>query len=498
MKTFLTEEIQSEKYDKNHPWSIRIQQNCMQEDIRIKQGGLGTRPMYYMIQDGNCYLGCSFPELFEVNKTPKPDLAGRLSLLCLGRTSGQETLVEDVRRFPAGDVHRVSDGQIKSHWSDSGLEPDLSSLENVADLFIENLKERVRFDSTGWLPLTGGIDSRVIASSLGRIPGLRSYTRGSKTHGECKTAAKVAETTGIGHYSYPFEESYFKTYAQQIIRQTAGMVSIDHGHAIYPLKRLRRLQNDIVIPGINGEYGRCFWKHEKHYSSQIKPEEIARKLFHQESIFRKKRYQKVFTEKAISMMGALEDNYIQRYQDASELSFYKNPIAWNDEFYLRDRVRSFTVFGAVIWDSVFKLELPFLNFDYIQAVRSLEPQQRVEKKLQKLILRKTNPELLSLVLYPSELPFEPATKDRALRFVRRTLKRIIRQKPGRNPQNYVKWLKDEAAYISPLLEQAEKATCGLIRSDAVEELWAEHLKGFDHHRILCRILTLIIFDSEFY
>ncbi|MCD4653992.1 hypothetical protein K8T06_08650 [bacterium] len=497
MKTLLTEEIQSENYDKNHPWSIRIWKKSCQDKVCVVLGGLGTRPVYLATGEYNRFIGSSFSELAAACNNLVPDPLGRLSLLCLGRTAGQLTLAKNIQRLPPGDRFEINEDQIQGRWSDALTDSGISTVEEVAEIFIEHLKSAVTFDSTGWLPLTGGVDSRVIASTLGRIPGLRSYTRGTEKDGECRSAAIIAAKIGVSHQVYPFEPSYLATFGRRIINLTGGMVSVDHGHAIHPLAKLRKLREDVIIPGINGEYGRHFWSVGSNNKLVNTPEEIGRKLFAVETLTRKNHYKKILTDKAIKLLDVLENEYVRRYIDASKCALFQHPVAWNDEFYLRDRVRSFTAYGGVLWASRFKLELPFLDTEYIQTIRSLPPQERLNNKIQKEIIKRTNSEFLNISLYPSGLPLEPSTIHRSLRFFRRNLCRMAGRKLGRSPQNYAKWMRDEASYIEPLLKQSVHAFCGLIREDAVKVLWKEHLAGVDHHRVLCRLLTLVLFDSVF-
>lgn len=497
MKTVLSKKFQEESCQAGEPWHVYWREDALTSGLSIDQGGLGVRPIFTTENELQRYISPHFSELAPAAGALTPDPLARLSLLCFGRTFGVHTLVNEIRRLPAGDQHEIRDSGITSTWSDKLEDRNMASVQEVADIFIAGVRQSISFDRIGWLPLTGGVDSRVIASALGSIPGIRSYTRGTRKDGECIGAGGVAQSIGFSHRVFPYADSYFDRYAEQIMKLTGGMVSIDHGHAIHPLKEMSGTADNIVIPGINGEYGRRFWTAGVNGKVVVSIEEVGSQLFNIESLIRKKQYQNLLTDEGYRLYQDLKNSYLTAYENAAELARFKHPIAWNDEFYLRERVRSFTAFGGVIWNSRFYLKLPFLDYNYIQAMRTLPPDQRMGLSVHTEIIRKTHPELLQKKLFPSGLPMCPKTIDHGKRFLLRNLVRVTGRKQRKSPQSYAAWLRNEARFISPLIENISDATCGLVRQDQVKKLWQEHLRGKDHHQVICRLITMTLFDNLF-
>ncbi|MBN1879850.1 hypothetical protein JW823_07040 [bacterium] len=493
----LTDEIQRDPYPHDHPWSIRIDNNGWGQAISIRQGGLGIRPIYILTNESHQIIGSNFETLASMADRLTPCIEARLEMLLFGHLSGSRTLYSEIERFPPGDRHLVTSAGIRSEWTDRICDLGRTSLDDVASLFISGLKKQIDIEPSGWLPLTGGIDSRTIASVVGNTAGIRSYTRGSRKNYEVKRAEKVSAIIGMNHYPMPFQESYLQQNARKIVQLTGGMISIDHGHAIHPIAHLNRLSGGLAIPGLNGEYGRSFWKADDCRMGNCSEGDIAFQLFNLVDITKKRRYAKLFSKETEPILNQLRDEFIERYRLCAEFARYSHPVAWNDEFYLRERVRSFTSFGAVIWNSIFHLVLPFLDSDYIQAVRHLPPQLRIEPQIHCEIIRRTYPALLRVPLHPKDRPLELKFLDFIGIAARKLMKKLTAGRHRKSAQNYPGWLREGSAFWEQLLVKAHESACGLIDPSVVQGLWKEHKNGADHHRILCRLATLYLSDEVF-
>ncbi len=490
----LTEEMSNDPYPEKHPWSIRVKNNYGDGSITIRQGGYGARPIFVGRNGKNLILSSKFADVAGKIDTLSPSLEGRLELLLFGNTAGVHTLFSQIERLPAGDSHKITLEEIHSEWTDQITDYGATTIDTTADVFIQTLQTRTVNKPTGWLPLTGGIDSRTIASSLVDTPGIRAYTRGKASHPEVIQASKIARMLGLNHYPMPFTSQYLERHYVNILRLTGGMVSLDHSHAIHPLKDLKRLSIGIAIPGTNGEYGRVFWKVDSNNTKYPSVEQVAQNILVLQTGSKKNRYASLLTPDAASIRETCRQNYLDRYCRAADCALYQHPIAWNDEFYLRDRLRSFSVFGSVIWGSYFSLELPFLEYDYVQHVRALPPGVRAGPKLHCEIIRRSKPKLLSVPLYPSGAMMQPCFSSMLLSGIR---KRLMRQRADKYVQNYAQWLRKERSFIEPFVQKAHQSFCGLVDDAIVKKLWTEHLAGADHHRVLFRLITPAMVDSLF-
>lgn len=494
---FISEEIKNDPYDPAHPWSIKVHERPWLNNVLIEQGGHGVRPIYVATGSSHRFIGSVFKEIAESQQELSPDASGRLALLLLGHTVGERTLVREIRRLPPGNTHSISADRISSSWKDMLDDIGTPTVDDVADRFISGFRKRITFDSTGWLPLTGGLDSRTIASVMEDLPGIRAYTRGNKKNGEVKTASRVARIIGLNHRAFPFDDQYLQKRIFEIVSLTGGMVSVDHSHAIHPLKKLKKTELDVVIPGINGEYGRSFWPCDTKKYATLSREDIASLLFQSETITRKNRYANLFTENAIKIKEDLEQEYVQKFVDSARCARFDHPVAWQDEFYLRDRVRTFTAFGGVIWDRFFRLELPFLDPEYVLAVRSLPPEHRIMPEIHIAVIKKNKDSLTQIPLFPSGRYLCGGNMDHPGHALVQSMKRLTGKRRAKSPQDYARWLREESAFFTPIIRRAAQSACGLVHEKEVIRLWKAHLSGKDHHRILCRLMTLVLFDDLF-
>jgi hypothetical protein len=493
-RIILTEEIRKDNYPAGHPWSIRVKDNFWNQSVVITQGGYGARPIFVTHNTEDMIVGTEFAGIVSRMDSLTPSPEGRMELLLYGHTSGEKTLFSEIERLPPGDRHTVSTEKIHSEWMDRITDYGTSDLKDTADIFIQMFQNRTHHESAGWLPLTGGVDSRTIASTLISSPGIRAYTRGDTTHPEVVCAAKIAQMLRLNHYPMPYSPQYLEHHYTKVVELTGGLVSLDHSHAIHPLEHLKRLSTGIAIPGSNGEYGRAFWSTKQESASGQTPEQIAENLFEGETGKTINRYSGLFTPEAAPVIESCRATYRERYCETAECARYSHPVAWNDEFYLRNRLRTFSVFGPVIWGSFFTLEIPFLEYDYVQSVRALPPKLRTGPKLHGEIIRRTNPKLLSIPLYPGGVRLQEQPLGMLLNGLRN---RLQGRRGHKSVQNYATWLRDEKAFIGPFLQQAHRSFCGLVDGETVTRLWKEHLAGADHHRLLCRLLTPVMADAVF-
>ena len=493
----LTDEIQADPYPDDHPWSVKIENRIGKNSVTIRQGGLGTRPVYVTDSDSGLIIGTDFAVLASQASCLTPCPAGRLELLLFGHTSGTRTLFNEIRRVSPGNRHLISQAGISSEWTDRLEDLGKTTIDDAVDCFVNGLKRRIESGQAGWLPLSGGVDSRTIASVISGTQSIRAYTRGCKKHPEVSRAETVSHVAGLHHYALPPPDDYLRSNAVNIVSLTGGMVSMDHGHAIHPLEHLKRLSGGIVLPGINGEYGRGFWLRGEGWRDGISVEDSASLLFHSALITRKGRYKNLFVPETEQAVDQLLAEFIERYNLVAEHSRFSHPIAWNDEFYLRERVRSFTAFGGVIWGSFFRLELPFLESDYVQAVRNLPPVKRKDPAIHTEIIRRTCPGLLRIALYPSNRMMAHRLRDLPSMMFRKMLGSISDRRLGKRVHDYAQSLRKERAFMEPFILKSAESACGLVHPETVVRIWNEHRKGTDHHRILARLATLAIADSVF-
>jgi hypothetical protein len=75
------------------------------------------------------------------------------------------------------------------------------------------------------LPLTGGLDSRMMAAAMPRDARASAMTFGSPSDHDCLLAARIAERRGLAYSVLPFDPSYVARYAGETVWLTEGRLN---------------------------------------------------------------------------------------------------------------------------------------------------------------------------------------------------------------------------------------------------------------------------------
>ncbi len=192
---------------------------------------------------------------------------------CTGFTTGSDTLVQDIRQVPPGELVRISKDQpltrrkifsYKVKRAELRYDRDpvgamAAAIEKAATRFIDSIG-----DATPVLPLSGGYDSRLIACILKArgFSGTLCFTYGRKT-AEVEISGKVAELLGFKWYFVNYEalpenwlsrhEDVFNAYYRYAARLTSMFYLQEFPAVIYLREHGLIPENSIFLPGHSGD-----------------------------------------------------------------------------------------------------------------------------------------------------------------------------------------------------------------------------------------------------
>ncbi len=263
------------------------------------------------------------------------DLA-HAEFLATGYVTGRETLLEGVYQVQAGEVIRFQEERpvskfyhnYRSHYVFDEDYPELKSramevLKDSFGRFIISLENRPVV-----LPLSGGFDSRLVASMLRRFgyEKVTCITYGRKGNPEVEISRKVADRLGFKWIFVEYTPELIKNFTEDpgfnsyfhFSGRAASMFYMQEYFAVKYLKENKIISNDsIFIPGLYGDFlaGGMLNKHG-NLSLEENVEQIA------ERIYRIKYCYKQPDEK---MKGILKDriqkNLESKFQKDSDLAF---------------------------------------------------------------------------------------------------------------------------------------------------------------------------------
>lgn len=230
-------------------------------------------PVFYGSQKDRFYLGDTADFIAKATGgAPNDSLAG-LEYLMQGMTTGSGTLVPTVRQLRAGECLVLEGGEVRLYRRSpyAGAVPtgegSLAQFVDEAIALLEQTFERI-VESVGdrpiAIPLSGGLDSRLVAFMLAR-QGRRDvlcFSYGNRRSFESRTSARVAEQLGFPwafiDYSPRLWQAWYHTLPYQVYRMDASQLhTIEHEQdwpAVLGLQIAGRIPRDtVVMPGHSGD-----------------------------------------------------------------------------------------------------------------------------------------------------------------------------------------------------------------------------------------------------
>ncbi len=319
------------------------------------------------------------------------------SLACLayfGHALGDDTLHARVRRVGAGQIVSWRGGEL----SKTVLAPPKTGVSDAPATAAEALcrfVERHGSDDVV-LSMSAGFDSRVLLGCFlecGIRPTLLVMGREDTT--DARVAETIAFTFGLPLQIVDVPASDYFRCRQRIVSLTSGTKTWDHWHTYVYGQRAGLTRDDKLFIGSNGEFarsyyfdrglpslaasgmgsaaGQLFWgaKLRRHVPLPSTADGLASELDYW------------FHDGRVELLTWLTKGY--------HLPF----AAALDEFYLRERVRCFISNGLALVSDVCRPRTPFLDSDWINAVRRLPRQFRLGSRWHRLVLKTLCPTLLN-------------------------------------------------------------------------------------------------------
>ncbi len=205
---------------------------------------LGGRPLYLGGCDDLTIVASELKALVAAGLEPVLDLDGAAELLSYEHLLGERTLLTGVRLLPPASTTVIAGGDVRT--LDRGryrLRPAAQAeLDTCIGRFGSLLDRAVlrRHDADTGLALSGGLDSRCLATIVARRwPGSHAFTFGAAGSEELERAAAVARLTGLPHTITTLPEGYVARDATETVWLTEGQIRCFHSHHL-ALRSVRR------------------------------------------------------------------------------------------------------------------------------------------------------------------------------------------------------------------------------------------------------------------
>ena len=238
-----------------------------------------SRPIFYRFKDGNLYMGDDVESI--------KDAIGRLCVspqateeyLMAGYVSGSNTLCDEIKGLQAGEClgaksdeaeicRDVASKRYYLYYNTAKLQLPPASLIGAHDSIVENAFRRIAESAGGRklvIPLSGGVDSRLVASMFKRIgyKNVLCISYGIPGNWETKISREAAKKLGHEWIFIPYSRKKWRNISKSSewrrffysFDNISSIPNINDWLAVSGLKKNRVIPDDaIFVPGHTGDF----------------------------------------------------------------------------------------------------------------------------------------------------------------------------------------------------------------------------------------------------
>lgn len=402
--------------------------------LTVANDRLGQRPLFYS-QPGDTFIFASMLAMvLATDVVPRNiDVHGFADLLTYMYTLGSRTLMEDVHLLPPAtvltfDAHGL---RAKRYWRVDQIEPyggyGDCRLEELDDTFRRVVTRAFRAGLRTAVGLTGGIDSRcILAAAVAENLDPLAFTDGQCDSSDVILAQKVAATTQVEHLVVSTDTERLAEWLVPMVYHLGATTGTLHSH---PLQHIYNTPPfDALVLGNGANLIRSSaWTAPADLPRTRLPTDLA---YSRMSTAHSKFLGQLWRPEYRSIgVHAPEDrlrHLLDEYQPAD------HPISALKYITLEESQRKFLNKGPWITLANRDVTLPYLDYQWIEAVFSIPIEDRLTNRIQVDMLERLHPAVLEIPHEKTMLPLSLSPGWRKLTRYYRRAKRYIDYRLGRS------------------------------------------------------------------
>ncbi len=349
-------------------------------------------PLFYTVRKDDRSISDD-PYLLSLTKgLTGEDKSALAEFLATGYVTGNYTLTDGIRQIQAGEMIRFNDGEpgtkfYHSYRCQTVREESYPELrEEAKKVFALSFPRLIASleGKTAIVPLSGGYDSRLVASMLkyygyGKVI---CFSYGRKNNSDAVIARQVAEKLGFPwifvEYSKHLIRDFIKTnnfldFVQYSARMTS-MIPIQEYFAVKHLKEENLVPADSVfIPGHYGNFlaGGMLYKYG-NLSLEESVSQIAQRILYQKYIYKKPRRREIRI-----INDRIEKRIQEKFVKDSDLSY-----SIHEDFDFKERYAKIIANSCSVYTFFgYEFRLPLCDLDMTDFFRRLPLHAKVNKYL---------------------------------------------------------------------------------------------------------------------
>jgi asparagine synthase (glutamine-hydrolysing) len=497
--------------------------NEKSHELLIINDRYGLRPLYYTEHNGYLLFGSEVKAILR-DETFKRIVDDRsvADFFSFGYILGDKTFFRGIELLPPASIltyNNTGHVSIEEYWifnfnEENEVQTEGYYVEKFSNLLLQAVERQMDGEFRFGVPLSGGLDSRVIAASIYKkhYP-LDTFTFGKPNCDDARFAQKVANKLGTQHHFFEFKLDDLAFYAEKAVYLTDGLLNCIHAHRTMQTSGEMREYIDVALSGMEALW--CFvfpiTEMDARKDSYIQSTDdmvLFQPMFIPLSYgFRKQ----LFSQSYYSKIKNYPSKSIKNIRKKIPKNSMKiSPFKMIEYYDLTQRQRRFAVYGPVIMRSKIEVRIPLLDNNLMDFVFTLPPELRTEDKL---ISVKTIvgifPELISIPWQKTGLPITPSNLQleihNKIKGVKRRINRITGKKIFEDTKkfaDYDDWMRDNKKlkeYILNILLDERALARPYFNPKSIKEILDLHMSGKENHsELIGRLLTFELWHRLFF
>ena len=367
--------------------------------VEITVDRVRSVPVFYSLRGDRLTISDDPIEMLDAAQPAEVDRQAAAQMLDMGFCIGSKTLIAGIDQVPAGCAVTFGPSGIVSsaptlssqfsgecdRWDAPKQRGDsLDEFDHVNFVVFSRLAQLLG-DRPALVPLSGGMDSRLVACWLKKM-GVRrvvTFTYGTESDPETQESQRVADALGLEWRFFPYTEVGWQTVArseafQKFLRFGGSLSAIPHVQDFPALAQLAKdstLANAVVVPGHSGDF--VAGSHlEEHLLAR--PSTSSRRV---EQALRR-RHGSVTPPSIVERTTSVSTREIRRGISVPPTLPSRDAVALLDDWDLAERQAKFVVNSVRAYESHgFSWWLPQWDHEYVDFFRTLPLDDRRECSL---------------------------------------------------------------------------------------------------------------------
>jgi asparagine synthase (glutamine-hydrolysing) len=400
--------------------------DALKKELHIINDRYGFRNIYYWQSDKKFIFSTEVKVICRDPDFRKEiDLTGISNYLAFGHLMDDRTLFEKVKLLPRASMLSLSNNKdlIKTYWDysffsdDEPLQLEDYYVDGLFEVLKSALKKRVNGISALALPVSGGLDSRVIAALLrktGFTGNVITYSYGHEDSLDVIYGRQIAKKLGYPHHFIQITDDYLKNHSVDFTRLSDGLIDCLNSHMLKSSAFIREMDLNSCLTGFMGDVQTGNIMLSKNTTGLEDDEEIVKILFRNSS--------EVMSEKDLGhyLKRDIYRNVMHSNFESFRKCYYatpsRNKLFRSRYVNLTQRQRRYTSFNIFCHEIAADTHAVFVDNDVIRFNLHSPPELLMDQNIYKKMIIKHLPEVAGISYNLNSRPLHESRLKAGLRW----------------------------------------------------------------------------------